>query len=240
VALILLNQDSLLRLSAFQHIVTIVYGKGSPRRRWWLLTVVVWASAGLPLAGRPGTATLPAVSIVTIAIDDYAAVPSNQLDRAQGLVTHLYAAIGVETAWLETRVSHARSGVQMRANVVAPSLRIIVLGAPMGDRGALSLDVVGSAPGSRTERGRIAYVFYDRLRIIDLALHQHDGDSLGIVIAHEIGHLLLPYGSHSDSGLMRGLWSARDFRRIDARTLAFTASQARDIRQRLSAAFSAP
>jgi hypothetical protein len=228
------------RLSAFQDVVTIVYGKGSPRRRWWLLTVVVWASAGLPLAGRLATATTPDVSTVTIAIDDYAAVPSDQLDRAQGLVTHLYAAIGIETAWLETRVSHARPGVQMRANVVAPSLRIIVLGAQIGDRGALALDVVGSAPGSRTERGRIAYVFYDRLRLIDLALHQHDGDSLGVVIAHEIGHLLLPYGSHSDKGLMRALWSARDFRRIDVRTLAFTPSQASDIRRRVSGVFGAP
>jgi hypothetical protein len=225
---------------AFQDVVTIVFRKGSPRRRWWLLTFVVWASAGLPLAGRLATATLHDASTLTISIDDYAAVPSDQIDRAQSLVTHLYAAIGVETAWLETRVWHASSPVQLRANVVAPSLRIIVLGSQMGDRGALPPDVVGSTPGSRTERGRIAYVFYDRLLTIAAASRQDDGDSLGVVIAHEIGHLLLPYGSHSDTGLMRGLWSAREFRRVDFRRLAFTPSQARDIRQRVSGTFSAP
>jgi hypothetical protein len=228
------------RLCAFQDVVTNVFREGSPRRRLWLLTFVVWASAGLPLAGRLATATLHDASTLTIAIDDYAAVPSDQIDRAQGLVTHLYAAIGVQTAWLETRVSLASSSVQIRANVVAPSLRIIVLGSPMGDRGTLSMDAVGSTPGSRTERGRIAYVFYDRLRTIATAAHQDDGDSLGVVIAHEIGHLLLPYGSHSETGLMRALWSARDFRSIDFRTLAFTSSQASDIRRRVSGSFSAP
>jgi hypothetical protein len=227
------------RLSAFPDVVTFVFGKGSPRRRWWLLTLVAWASAGLPLAGQLTTATLPDASTVTIAIDDYAAVPSDQIDRAQGLVTHLYSIIGVETAWLETRVSDTASALRMRPNLGRPDLRIIVLGAQMGDRAA-PLDAVGAAPGSRTERGHIAYVFYDRLRALAMASHQHEGDSLGVVIAHEIGHLLLPYGSHSDTGLMRGLWSARDFRRVDVWSLAFTPSQAREIRQRVSQAVLAP
>jgi hypothetical protein len=225
--------------SPLQDVVTNVRGRGSARRRWWLLAFMVCVSAGLPLTGPVAAATLE-VPIVTIAIDDYAAVPSDQLDRAQCLVTELYAAIGVETAWLETRVSNLGSASQLRPNVVTPSLRIIVLGSQMGNRGFLSLDAVGATPGSRTERGRIAYVFYDRLRTIATAAHQDDGDSLGVVIAHELGHLLLPYGSHSETGLMRGLWSARDFRRIDLRTLAFTSSQASDIRQRVSRAFSAP
>ena len=128
----------------------------------------------------------------------------------------------------------------MRANPVNPDLRIIVLGTQTPEGEALSPYAAGSAPGTRTERGRIAYVFYDRVRTIAQKAHQVDGDPLGIVIAHEIGHLLLPYGSHSDTGLMRGLWSAEEIRRIDVRTLAFTPSQARDIRLRVSGAFSGP
>ena len=178
---------------------------------------------------------------MTIAIDDYAAVPSDQLDRAQSLVTQLYAAIGVQTDWLETRrVSNLASGTLMGVNVVSPDLRVIVLGAQMANTGALSSDAVGSAPGTRTERGRIAYVFYDRLRMIALTSYQDDGGPLGVVIAHEIGHLLLPYGSHSETGLMRGLWSARALRRVDFRTLGFTPSQAHEIRRRVSGAFTAP
>jgi hypothetical protein len=201
------------------------------------LTLVIWASAGLPLAGRLASANLLEVPTLTIAVDDYAAVPSGQLDRAQCLVTQLYAAIGVETDWLETRrVSNVAAGTLMGVNVVSPDLRVIVLGAQMANRAALSSDAVGSAPGTRTERGRIAYVFYDRLRMIALTSYQDDGGPLGVVIAHEIGHLLLPFGSHSDTGLMRGLWSVRELRRVDFRTLGFTPSQAHEIRRRVSGA----
>jgi hypothetical protein len=205
------------------------------------LTLVIWASAGLPLAGRLATATPLEVSTVTIAIDDYAAVPADEIDRAQCLVTQLYAAIGVKTDWLETRrVSKIAPGARMPSNAVWPDLRIIVLGQPMPHGQTPQQDAVGSAPGTRTERGRIAYVFYDRLRMIALTSHQVGGDTLGVVIAHEIGHLLLPYGSHSETGLMRGLWSAEEIQRVDVRALGFTSSQARDIRQRVSDAFSAP
>ena len=223
------------------NVVTIVFGKASPRRRWWLLTFVVWASAGLPLAGRVARATALEVPTVTIAIDDYAGVPADEIDRAQCLVTQLYAAIGVKTDWLETRrVSKIAPGARIPANVVSPDLRIIVLGQPMPHGQAAQQDAVGSAPGTKTERGRIAYVFYDRLQMIALTSHQVGGDTFGVVIAHEIGHLLLPYGSHSETGLMRGLWRAEEIQRVDVRALGFTPSQARDIRQRVSGAFSAP
>ena len=228
------------QLSTFQDVVTIVFGKGSPRRRWWLLTLVVWVSTGRPLEGRLAAATLPEVPTVTIAVDDYADVASDELDRAQCLVTRLYAAIGVKTDWLETRRVSNAPGARMRANVVSPDLRIIVLGPQTAHNGTLPEDAVGSAPGTRTERGRIAYVYYDRVRMIALTSHQVDGDPLGVVIAHEIGHLLLPYGSHSETGLMRGFWSAQEIRRVDVGALAFTPSQARDIRQRVSGAFIAP
>jgi hypothetical protein len=221
--------------------VTTVFRKGSSRRGSGLFALAVWATAGLSLAGRTATATPTTLPTVKIAIDDYAAVDSDQIIQAQRLVTQLYDAIGVKTSWLETRrVSNDASGARMRADLVAPDLRVIVLEMQTPDREDLSPDAAGSAPGTRTERGRIAYVFYDRVRTIAQKAHQVDGSPLGVVIAHEIGHLLLPYGSHSETGLMRGLWSAQEIRRIDVRTLAFTPSQAREIRLRVSGEFSGP
>jgi len=229
------------RLSRPQNDVTTICRKGSSRRRSGLFALALWASAGLSLAGRTATATPTTLPTVKIAIDDYAAVDSDQIIQAQRLVTQLYDAIGVKTNWLETRrVSNDASGARMRADLVAPDLRVIVLETQTPDREDLSPDAAGSAPGTRTERGRIAYVFYDRVRAIAQKAHQVDGSPLGVVIAHEIGHLLLPYGSHSETGLMRGLWNAQEIRRIDTRTLAFTPSQAREIRLRVSGEFSGP
>jgi hypothetical protein len=53
---------------------------------------------------------------------------------------------------------------------------------------------------------------------------------LGVVMAHEIGHLLLPPGSHVEYGLMRGRWDYRDIRDLNRLDLDFSAAQAEQIR----------
>jgi len=57
---------------------------------------------------------------------------------------------------------------------------------------------------------------------------------LGHAMAHEIGHLLLPYG-HSPTGLMRAEWEAKDLRLAANRQLNFTSEQAELMRGRLLA-----
>ena len=51
-------------------------------------------------------------------------------------------------------------------------------------------------------------------------------------MAHEVGHLLLPYG-HSATGLMRANWDEANLRSAVHRQLNFTAEQAESIRARL-------
>jgi predicted Zn-dependent protease len=92
---------------------------------------------------------------------------------------------------------------------------------------------LGAAPGGLDGPGHIAYVFYSRLPILNAG---NDDEIMGLVIAHEIGHLLLPHGSHSDTGIMRGQWDFRALRRISLHALGFTRSQAQEIRRRASVA----
>jgi hypothetical protein len=53
-------------------------------------------------------------------------------------------------------------------------------------------------------------------------------------MAHEIGHLLLPYG-HAATGLMRADWDAKDMRLAVHGRLNFTSEQAELIQTRLLA-----
>lgn len=62
---------------------------------------------------------------------------------------------------------------------------------------------------------------------------------LAHVMAHEIGHLLLPYG-HSSTGLMRANWDVADLRRAVYRQLKFTPEQAALIRAKLRGATAQP
>ena len=63
----------------------------------------------------------------------------------------------------------------------------------------------------------------------------NDTDNVTVLahaMAHEIGHLLLPYG-HSAAGLMRADWDAKDMRLAAHGRLNFTREQAELIRTRL-------
>ena len=53
------------------------------------------------------------------------------------------------------------------------------------------------------------------------------------VVAHEIGHLLLPYDSHARSGLMQGGWDQKQARRAEMGLVTFTSDEAALIRRRL-------
>lgn len=62
------------------------------------------------------------------------------------------------------------------------------------------------------------------------------GKVLGIALAHELGHALLPPPSHSDDGIMQAAWEGDDLRKAanSALALAFNDAQAELIRERLS------
>ncbi|MBM3819434.1 MAG: hypothetical protein FJW14_10535 [Acidimicrobiia bacterium] len=88
---------------------------------------------------------------------------------------------------------------------------------------------MGFTPCGRTPVDcRVAYVFYDRLEELSRASKVPLGRMLGLAIAHEIGHMLLPQPSHSPEGIMRpSLELERSILPI------FTAAQADTIRARL-------
>jgi len=89
-------------------------------------------------------------------------------------------------------------------------------------------------PGTATARGQLAYVFYDRVESLSEYFSTAIGQVLGGAVAHEIGHLLLPYHSHSRSGLMRVSWISEDFQNLARGWLLFTPEQGALMRARLA------
>jgi hypothetical protein len=105
-------------------------------------------------------------------------------------------------------------------------LYVNVLSQEMAAPFYASDETVGFAiPGSRA-----ANVIYERIRQIARRRHVAPGLLLGYVIAHELGHLLLPARSHSSSGLMR---PDLDLELAAMKKLRFTADQVALIQERL-------
>ena len=162
-------------------------------------TVTLFAAGQAP-AAQDDTMAL------VLHVDNYARIPSAHLARAEEVVTRIYAAAGVRTVWVNGDDDAAEREPGAR------HLRVLLLCADMTGRKTTRNRVPDNVLGQAANGSGRAYIFTIRVR--DVAIkHGHDFDVvLGRVMAHEVGHLLLPAHSHSASGIMRenmDIWSRR-------------------------------
>jgi hypothetical protein len=174
---------------------------------------------------------------IPVRIHDYARLPEGSIESAQQRVRDLYAAIGVHPVWAETMRPPDQPRRMLDRDPQEWS--IIILNPAMSRRLRVDATAVGLAVVTRLEGGKVAYILSDRVSNVAAASATDPADVLGMIIAHELGHLLLPSGAHSETGLMRPLWQVLDFRAVDPQLLRFTPAQANAVRRRLSQTLSA-
>lgn len=179
------------------------------------------AMAFLAITALRATTADGADRTVLLRVDNRAGVTPTSLAQAQRQAAEIYAAIGVTLVWADRSASDGgRADLELTVVLVPPG------GAEAMLRGSgLSKLVLGVAP---TDSGR-AFIFCDR--IAKLAPQAGVFEiTLGRVIAHEVGHLLLPAMGHSRGGIMG---AALDYQA--RKTPAFTPAQAESIVTFLSA-----
>jgi hypothetical protein len=148
-------------------------------------------------------------------------LPPGVGDRAQDVVDRIYSAAGTRVAW-----RLAGTGTPE----IPGGFQVSVIFRRQSEADA-PLAVLGFAPAPR---GRLVYVLYDHVEAFAIANHLDIGHALGHVIAHEVGHVLLPGRAHSRSGLMRSNLDYQLLRVMPHGELTFTASEAMQIRTRLT------
>ena len=79
---------------------------------------------------------------------------------------------------------------------------MILLTAAMADQQQPNTTAFGQA-SQETKR---AYIYCERAVAYAKSTGSDPGRMLGLVLAHEIGHRLLPRNSHSTHGLMKAAW----------------------------------
>jgi hypothetical protein len=178
------------------------------------------------------------VLTITVRIEDQAAVSDWVLMSAKSVAARIFMTIDVKVTWAgppaNTRESRAARDPQPEPNA-RTTFRIIMVPQEVAERVHADPKAFGIAAGNARESSDVAYVFYDRVLNVAARFEQRRGAILGHVIAHELGHLLLPYGSHSESGLMRMDWSRADLEHAAHGLLLFTSQEAALIRERLLA-----
>jgi hypothetical protein len=134
----------------------------------------------------------PAAIVVHVA--DYQGVRASERAEAFRRASDVFLAIGVALTWTDRPRHNEADGLI--------HIDLVILNAEMSDRHRPNPTTFGVA-SHVTKR---AYVYYPRI-----AKHCGPGPSdrtraLALVIAHELGHVLLPEYSHSTSGLMQREW----------------------------------
>jgi hypothetical protein len=167
-------------------------------------------------AAGAGAAPQQEVRDLTVAVAHYADVDPKTMKEAERVASDVYRRAGIEIQWVEPSTYEG-----------ATRLYVNVLSQEMAAPYYASDETVGFAiPGSRA-----ANVIYERIRQAARRRHVASGLLLGYVIAHELGHLLLPAHSHSSSGLMR---PDIDMELAATKKLRFTAHQVALIQERLT------
>ena len=168
-------------------------------------------SSGIRAAEPIMTADLPAA---VVRVDNLAGVLPDHLQFAEARASDVFARIGATIRWIDQEGS-----VSQR---VMPSFTVILVNGD-GAKGSGQLaSVFVDALGLANPSVRRAHVFYDRVAALNEGTPRTIPSLLGDVIAHELGHLLLPPPGHSWDGIMcPGLetksWAVKTFTKPQAR-----------------------
>ena len=181
-----------------------------------------------------------APSPLSVAVFDYARVPPQWLSWAKQEMSRIYGEIGVEITWHDASSdarTNSRDTLQPDTGTL-PQAALIVLILPesQATQERIPQSVIGYSAGTADECRRVAYVLYGRMDQFRLeqAPAIYRAKLLAYLMAHEVGHLLLPVQSHSPSGIMRAQWSRADLELVQQGRLRFTADQALSIRTKVS------
>jgi hypothetical protein len=165
------------------------------------------------------TAATAATRTVVLHVSDLAGVPVRDRAEAEKRATRVYEQIGVRLAWTNGDAAHAPADRSLHLDVV-------VLPGDMSDR----MNADRTQFGQASHVTRRAYIHFSRITAYAVQSGSDPACVLAMVLAHEIGHMLLPEYSHSPIGLMRAEWTGRfvdvpDFDRQQGATIRLSLIQ---------------
>lgn len=144
------------------------------------------------------------------------------VDSAKAELARLYALIDVDLVWV--------------TEIPTPEKRLHVICLVNGEPAGRSLpeSALGYTPAGHGQRGVLAYVFLRRIERASQRFKARIDFVVAVSIGHELGHMLLPDGSHVKSGLMRAEWDNLDFGSASSGLLRFSRESGDLIRRGLA------
>jgi hypothetical protein len=186
-----------------------------------------FALGALLCAGMAGAYAEDQVdSRMTILVYDYAGMRADILSKAEQETMRIFRHSGIDITWRPCRMPDSTVPLEcLDPSPTAPALRLVPRFQPAADR--VHVEAIGFCTGD------FATVSVELAQELEESGVGALPEILGHVIAHEIGHLLLPGNGHSISGIMRAHWSSNEWRLVRQAKLNFAPEQSRLLRAEL-------
>jgi hypothetical protein len=173
--------------------------------------------------GAHGSPIVTGRAKIAVRVYVYPQVSSRIVARAEREVTAILGEAKVETDWLNCVAYSEEPCTCSRCQASLEALHLVLEILPHATGKDLAshtraLGFARSSPDSQSDS--VACVFYDRVAHLACGADPTTSHVLALVMTHEIGHLLLPFAGHADSGIMRGEWTPDEL--LLARSIFFT------------------
>ena len=169
---------------------------------------------GMTLPATTVAAEPAAADTIAIHVRDYTGLNARELDIATRLAGEVFSRVGLHLVWPE-------GSARLATEDGLHHFDVVLLDAAMTERESPEPNVLAKA--SRTTKR--ARVYYPRVLARATATNSDPARVLAFVLAHEIGHLLLPEYSHSRRGIMQPICE-----RVAGTLPGFTTGQAEMLR----------
>ena len=169
---------------------------------------------------------------ITVRVWDRVQIDAGILERAKQVTEKIFHPLRIEIRWVDCLADPTPQNQRCISPAGPNDISVRIYRRPTEHRQRLGQEIAGVALPSPLNGGSgFIQVFFDRLEEIS---QNRKGEAplglvLGLTIAHEIGHLLLPGKQHSLSGIMQGCVGLRNLRLAAKGWMRFTAEQRRAI-----------
>ena len=207
-------------------------------RGWGLETLIglgFLVVTTLGAAQEPSKQPQAAGGKLTVRIYDYAGILHRTLHAASDEAAAILAKAGVESEW---QLCAATEGQMLNAcnEPMRPDeLMVRIVRRPKPRKGALGCTECGAAVEDAQGLGVYSTLYADCLDTMPRIDGLLPSAMLGHLIAHEIGHLLLPGMDHAASGIMCPQMREEDWNLARVGALTFTPQQAALLRAEVAA-----
>ena len=211
-----------------------------------LLALAVGQSAG---AREMEPATAPDLSILNVRVYDFAHVPDKEWIEAERIARLVFRDAGIDIALIRcTQESMSAGSPACRSTSGANNLALRIISGALVEMPE-SQDSIGIALlGHEGNPATVAYIYFSRVEELgwEMARSTTPGTggmffgpswvekwkslTLGVAMAHELGHLLLGPRSHAVDGIMSPVWTRDMLVRAWGGQSRFTMVQAGQLR----------